>query len=406
MQELRAGVTSFLTCVYIVVVTPALLSATGAPSSAVMTSTIIVSFVGALGMGFYANAPFFLAPGLGMNAFFTYTMVVGMGIPLEIALGLVFWSGILLAALSLISFREKLVRLIPESIQWSVSGGIGFFIAFIGLKNGGVIVADPVTLVRMGGGAAHNTVFVLGLAATVSFLLRKNPLGFLPGIVVTTLLVATLGRWWGNGPPLVVYEGLIAIPDFSLFFCLDLLAFFREPYAYLLPLSTLFLIGLIDTLSSFVGVSRVGGLMGKSGKSIISSRKSFLVDAVTMGLSGICGTSPTTYLIESATGIQQGGRTGMAALTMGALLLPLLFFSPLLSMVPLAATAPTLVVTGALMAVSIGRIEWGRLDQAFPAFIVLTLTPLTFSISTGMLGGLAAYGFCRLFSKRQDTHKR
>ena len=399
LRELKAGITGFLTCVYIVVVTPSLLSATGAPPSAVMTSTIVVSLVGALGMGLYANAPFFLAPGLGMSVFFTYTMVVGMNIPLEMALGVVFWSGLILIFLSLFSFRERLVGLIPDSLQWAISGGIGIFIAFVGLKNAGIITAHQGTLVGLGEWTPRCMVFVLGLALGVRFFLRGSRLGFLPGILGTALLSASLGRWWGEGAPVVVYRGFFSPPDFSLFFCQDLMGVLQVPYAYLLPLSTLVLMILTDTLSSFVGVSRVGGLVSRSGRSIVNPGKSFLVDAVTTALAGLFGAPPVTYLIESSTGIQQGGRTGVTALTIGVLLLPLLFFSPLLSMIPPIATAPTLVLTGVLMSSSIGRISWDKFDHAFPAFLALVLTPLTFSISTGLLAGLAGYGICRLFRK-------
>ena len=398
-REIKAGVTGFLTCVYIVVVTPTLFSATGVPPEAVMTSTIVVSLIGALGMGLYANAPFFLAPGLGMSVFFVYTMVVGMEIPLEVALGVVFWSGLLLTILSLFSFREKLVRLIPHSIQWAVSAGIGIFIAFVGLRNAGVVTAHRSTLVGLGEWTAGCTVFVLGLGLGAWFLLRKSQMGFLPGILGTSLMAASLGRWWGEDAPVVVFRGFFAEPDFSLFFRLDFIDVLQVPYAYLIPLSTLFLMILTDTLSSFVGVSRVGGLVNRFGRSIVNPKKSFLVDAMTSTLAALAGMPPVTYLIESATGIQQGGRMGWTALTMGALLFPLLFFSPLLSMVPPIATAPTLVLTGVLMAGSIGQISWDEFDQAFPAFMVLILIPLTFSISTGMLGGLAAYGVCRLFKR-------
>ena len=390
--------TGFLTCVYIVVVTPALLAAASVPGPAAITSTIMVCLVGALGMGLYANAPFFLAPGLGMNVFFTYTMVEGMNIPLKAALGVVFWSGFLLIVLSFFSVREKLVRIIPDSIQWGMSAGIGIFITFVGLKNAGIVTAHQDTLVKLGDWTPHCTVFALGLVLGAIFLLRNSWMGFLPGILGTTLMSVTLGRWWG-GARLVTYQGFFSPPDFSLFFGLDLFYFVEHPFSCLIPLSTLFLMSLTDTLSSFVGVSRVGGLMNRSGRSLVNPRKSFMVDAVTTTLAGVFGVSPTTYLIESATGIQQGGRTGLTALTMGALLLPLLFFSPLLSMIPPLATAPTLVLTGVLMTRSIGRISWDQFDQAFPAFMAMILTPLTFSISTGLLGSLAAHGVCRLFRK-------
>ena len=392
-QEIKAGTTGFLTCVYIVVVTPNLFSATGAEPAAIMTATVLVSLFGALGMGLYANAPFFLAPGLGMNVFFTYTMVVGMNIPLETALGMVFLSGVLLIILSFFGIRERLVALIPDSIGWAVAGGIGIFIAFVGLKNVGMVTAHPSTLVGMGPWTPHCTVFVLGLIMGAIFLQRKSPLGFLPGILITTFLAATLGRWWGGDVPLVIYKGFFSAPDFSLFFQLDVLSVFRSIHIYWIPLLTLFLINLTDTLSSYVGVSRAGGLNRDE------PQKSFIVDAITTTFAGIFGTSPTTYLIESATGIEQGGRTGVTALTMGALLFPLLFFSPLLSMIPPLSTAPTLVLTGVLMASCIGQISWNRFEQAFPAFMVLVLTPLTFSISTGLWGGLLAYSVCRLFKK-------
>ncbi len=390
--EILAGIATFLTSAYIIVVNPSILSVTGAPFPALLTATVLVSMISTIGMGLYANNPLLLAPGMGINAFFSYTLVLGMNIPYETALGAVFWSGIIFIFISVFKVRELIVESIPLSLQRALSCGIGFFIAFIGLKNGGLITKNPETLVAMGKLDVTTLTFLAGFFITSIFVLRGTLGGMLLGVVCTTLMAIPIGRWWGEESQ-VIYQGFFATPDFSLFLKLDFLGSLK--FAYIPILFTLFFTDLFESLSTFVGVSQAGGLVDKKGRPL-RIKKSLLVDALGTTLSGLLGTSPATSYVESAVGVQQGGRTGLVSLTAGLLFLPFLFLSPLLSTVPAIATAPPLILAGVAMMNPIKSIEWDQMDEAIPAFLAIILMPLTFSIANGITYSFLAYTLCKL----------
>lgn len=390
--EVIAGITSFLACSYIIVVNPAVLSATGLSYSALLTATVLISMFSSLAMGLYANNPIVLAPGMGLNAFFAYSLVIGMKVPVPTALGAVFWSGVIFLLLSLFKVRELIIDSIPNSLQKAVACGIGFFIAFIGFKNAGMVVDSAPTLVSMGPINSITTTFFIGFALTCFFVLRNIKGGLLFGILLTTLLFVPMGRIYGTDV-MVSFKGIFALPDFSLFGELDFMGALK--WSLYPAIFSLVFTDLFDTLSTFVGVSQAGGLVDEEGRPI-RMKKSLLVDAVATTFSGIVGTSPTTSFIESAAGIQAGGRTGLTSVVAGLLFFPFLFLSPLLSMIPTQATAPALILVGVFMMVPVLKIKWDQLDEAIPAFLAMILIPLTFSISHGIIWGFLSYTLCKI----------
>ncbi len=394
--EILAGVSTFLATMYIIVVNPAILSQAGLPFSGVLTATVLLSFFCSLMMGLYARNPIVVAPGMGMNAFFTFTAVKGMGIRPEVALGAVFWAGVLFLLLSVFNIRSALVRAIPKPLRYAVSAGIGLFITLIGFENAHFIVANPATLVSV----ARLTdpiilTFVFGLLLTSVLVVRNVPGGIIIGIVLTTLAAWPVGRYWGDASAvnfgqktLVNYQGIFAAPDFSLLGKLDLwgsLSWSLWPVIFAFAFTDLF-----DSLSTFVGVAEAGDLQDESGNPRNLNR-SLLTDAVATTLAGLLGTSPGTAYIESAVGIAQGGRTGLTAIVAGCCFLPFLFLSPLLSVIPAIATSPALVLVGAFMMKPITRINWSQLDDAVPAFLALVLIPFSYSITQGLIWGFLSW---------------
>jgi adenine/guanine/hypoxanthine permease len=401
--EVLAGITTFLTAMYIIVVNPAVLAQGGVPFSAALTATVLVSFFGSCAMGFYARNPVLVAPGMGMNALFAFVMVHGGGMPWQTALGCVFWSGVIFALLALFNVRKLVVDAIPENLRHAVSCGIGLFITLIGLVNAKFIVGDPVTLVHS---AKLNPVlltFLAGLALTVWLVARRIKGALMIGIVLTTVLAIPIGRWWGDGSAygttstLVNWQGFVARPDFSGIGQLDLLGSLKLaywPFIFVMLFTSFF-----DALSTFMAVSDVGNLVDEDGNPR-HIRQSMMVDAFSALLSAPLGTSPANAFIESAAGISQGGRTGLVAVVAGLCFLPFLFLSPLLSLVPAIATAPALILVGVFMIESITRIEWQRFDEAVPAFVAMILIPLTYSITDGVAYGFLAYVLLKLATGR------
>ena len=332
--------------------------------------------------------PILIAPGMGINAFFTYSVVLGMKVPWEIALGAVFWSGIIFVILSVSNVRTQIIKAIPKQLRYGIAGGIGLFISVIGLKNAGFIVASPDTLIARGSLNPVTITFLAGLAIT-AILVAKNIRGALViGIGATTLLAIPLGRLWEHSPTLVSWHGFLSLPDFSLFFKLDLI---HSLYIGLWPALFAFLFTcMFDSLSTFVGIAEAGNLTDKNGEPH-NIRQSLIVDSLSTVFSGLAGTSPGTCYIESATGIEQGGRRGLTAITAGLLFLPFMFFSPLLSIVPAIATAPALVLVGVFMMKPVLNIHWTSYDDAIPAFLAFILIPLTSSITQGILWGFLSW---------------
>lgn len=395
--EILAGISTFLATMYIIVVNPSILSQAGLPFSGVVTATVLLSFFCSLMMGLYARNPIVVAPGMGLNAFFTFTAVKGMGIRPEVALGAVFWAGILFLILSVFNIRSAIVRIIPQPIRYAVSAGIGLFITLIGFENARFIVANPATLVSV----AHLTdpillTFVAGLLLTSVLVVRQVPGAIIIGIVLTTLAAWPIGRYWGDASAvnfgqktLVNIQGIWAAPDFSLIGKLDLagsLSWALWPVIFAFAFTDLF-----DSLSTFVGVAEAGNLHDPVTGQPRNLNQSLMTDAVSTALAGLLGTSPGTAYIESAVGIAQGGRSGLTAIVAGCCFLPFLFLSPLLSVIPAIATAPALVLVGAFMMKPVTRIEWGRLDDALPAFLALVLIPFSYSITQGLIWGFLSW---------------
>lgn len=390
-REALAGLTTFFTMAYIVVVNPAILSApgTGMPFSGVLTATVLLSFLMTLMMGAYARLPFAVAPGMGINAFFTYSLVLGMGVPWPAALGVVFWAGVLFVVISVTPLRVKLAEAIPDGLRTGAAAGIGLFLAFIGFKNAGVIVADPATMVRLGTLDRKAFLALAGGALTIALMRRKSPFAFLAGIFGVTSAA------WGMGL-IAVPAALLAPPDFSsVFLKLDVLGALKLS---LLPaIVSLLFTDLFDSISTFVGVAHATGLVDEKGKPL-RLKEGLVVDAFATLGAGLAGTSSGTAYIESAAGIEMGGRTGWTAFFCALAFLPCFFLAPVAGMVPAYATAPVLVIVGALMFRSVARIDFSRIEDAVPAFLTIALIPLTFSITQGILWGFvshaALYALC------------
>ncbi|MGA2507675.1 MAG: NCS2 family permease [Chitinispirillaceae bacterium] len=393
--EIIAGITTFLAAMYIIIVNPAILSAAGMPFSGVLTATVIVSALSSIAMGIYARNPILLAPGMGINAFFAYSVVTGMHVAWQTALGAVFWSGIIFLVLSIFNVRTLILKAIPQPLRLGIAGGIGLFISFIGFKNAGFIVANPATLLARGALNPITVTFVAGLAFT-SFLIAKRVKGaMIAGIILTTLMAIPIGRLWGDASAinfgtktLVTFKGLFSAPDFSVFLKLDLTGSLKLalwPVIFSLLFTVMF-----DGISTFVGVAEAGNLKDASGEPR-NIRESLIVDSSSSILSGIFGTSSATSYIESATGIEEGGRGGLTAVTAGLLFLPFMFFSPLLSIVPAIATSPVLVLVGVFMMKPVMKLQWDKFEDSIPAFIALILIPLTFSITQGIVWGFLSW---------------
>ncbi len=403
--EVVAGMTTFLATLYIVVVNPTIIAAAGLPFAAVVTATILVSAFSSIMMGLYAKNPIVVAPGMGINAFFTYTVVLGMKVEWPVALGAVFWSGIIFLLLSVFNVRTAIARAIPVQIRAAVAAGIGLFITFIGFNNAGFVVADPNTLVRFGGLNAVTGTFLIGLLVTALLVLRKMTGALILGILTTTLLAVPIGRWWGDSgaesgiSPPVVWNGLVSAPDFSLIFALDLvnsLSLAMVPVIFVMLFADLF-----DSLSTFIGVAEAADLKDANGEPR-HIKQSLITDAVSTTISGLFGTSAGTSFIESAAGIREGGRTGLTAVVAGLCFLPFMFFSPILSMIPPLATAPALVLVGVFMMSPVANIEWHRYDESIPAFLALVLIPLTYSITQGIVWGLISWTALKLLCGRYE----
>jgi AGZA family xanthine/uracil permease-like MFS transporter len=399
--EILAGLTTFLATAYIIVVNPSILSASGLPYNGVLTATCLVSFFSTLAMGIYAKNPIVLAPGMGLNAFFTFSVVKAMNIAPEVALGAVFWSGVVFFVMSIFNIRVLLTKAIPKNLRLSISCGIGLFITLIGLVNAGVIVKNPATIISSAGFSQQVWIFFAGLLIT-SFLFYKKVSGaLLLGILVTTLLSFSI-----EVPPLLSNDfsltNLISSPDFSLIGKLDIRNSFSLGLVHVI--FSLVFTDLFDSLSTFVAVSEAGDLVDENGDPR-NLKKSLLVDSLASLISGIFGTSSATSFIESAAGIEQGGRTGLVAVVCAFLFLPFLFLSPLLSILSPLTTSPALVFVGFLMMSSISKIEFDDISEGIPAFLSMILIPLSYSISQGIIWGFLSYTALKLITnKKEEIH--
>ena len=382
--ELIAGLTTFVTMAYIIFVNPDTLKATGMDQGALYMSTIIAAAVATLVMGLFANWPFALAPGMGLNAFFAFSLVLGMKLPWQTALGAVFISGILALLVTLTGLREIMIKAIPMSLKHAVSAGIGFFIMLIGLKNAGIIMANEATIISLGHIKTPGVLLaIIGLVITAALVARKVPGGMLIGIVITTILGIPFGVT--HLPSSVVAAPPSLAPTF---FKLDIMGALSLPM--ITVIFSMFFADLFDTIGTFVGVAGKAGLMDKEGN-LKGGNRALFADSIGTIIGALMGTSNTTTYVESAAGIAAGGRTGLTAVTTAVLFLLSAFLSPIALSIPGQATAPALIIVGVLMASPLLEIDLHDFTEAFPAIITAVMMPFTFSIATGLALGFVAY---------------
>ena len=394
--EVLAGVTTFLTMVYIVVVNPAIMGDAGMPVGAVAVATCLAAGFGCVLMGLVSNYPLALAPGMGLNAYFTYTVVKGMGVPWETALGCVFLSGLVFLLLTLVGLRQLIVQAIPRSLFAAVAGGIGLFIAFIGLKNAGVIVGNPATTFGLGDLTAPTAALSLaGLLLIAALQAWRVKGAMLIGILVT----ATAG--WALGlahiTPAAYSLGDLAATAFRL----DVPAALNLKGSLgvtLIEIVFVFLfVDMFDNIGTLVAVTKKAGLVEPDG-TIPRLNRILLADSVATMFGALAGTSTVTSYVESASGVAEGGRTGLTSVIVGVLFLCTLIVAPLAQAIPTAATAPALVLVGALMVGSLAEIDWSEPAIAIPAFLTVITIPLTYSIANGLAFGITSYAVLKLLT--------
>jgi AGZA family xanthine/uracil permease-like MFS transporter len=379
-REIVAGLTTFFTMAYIVVVNPSILSTsgTGIPFTGALTATVLVCFTMTMLMGLYAKLPFGVAPGMGLNAFFTYTIIIAGGVPWPVALGIVFWAGVLFLLVSATPLREHIALSIPSTLRAATAGGIGLLLTFIGLQNAGFVADNPATLVGVGPLDHRAVLALVGLLIAVRLSRDHNPLAYLASIFVVT--AAAWAGGWVTLPP-----QWLSPPDFSsVFFKLDVWGALRWSLAP--AIITVMMTDLFDSLSTFIGVSQASGLTDDRGQPR-NLRQGLLVDALATLGAGLFGSSAGTAYVESIAGIRMGGRTGMTAVVTALCFLPCLFIAPLAAAVPNYATAPVLILVGVAMFAVVRQVPFDRLEIAVPAFATMVLIPLTFSITQGILWG-------------------
>ena len=396
--EAIAGITTFFTMSYIVVVNPTILSTpgTGMAFSGVLTATVLICFVMTLLMGVYAKLPFAVAPGMGINAFFTFTIILTQRVWWQTALGIIFWAGVLFLIISVTPIRETIAKAIPAELRIATATGIGVFITFIGLKNAGFITSDPVTFVKLGTLGIQTTLAIIGLIVTVLLLIRRSAMAYLAGMFVVTLIALAAGQI--KAPPT-----LLSPPDFrTVFLKLDILGALKLS---LLPaIVGILFTDLFDSISTFIGVAHAADMLDENGNPR-NLRQGLIVDSFATLGAGLAGTSSGTAYIESIAGIDSGGRTGMTSVFTALCFLPCFFLAPLAGMVPVYATAPVLILVGASMFKSVSDIDFRKIEEGLPAFLTIILIPLTFSITQGILWGFISHvGLYLVVGRRKEIH--
>lgn len=382
--EVIAGVTTFMTMAYILAVNPGILSAAGMPAASVFTATALASAIATVLMAILANLPIALAPGMGLNAFFAFSVVLGMGYSWQLALTAVFCEGLVFILMSLFNIREAIVASIPANLKKAVSVGIGLFIAFIGLQNAGIVVNNDATLVSLGTVTKGPALLaIIGLLITGFLLARKVKGALLIGIIATALIgipfgVTKIPQGWS--PVSAPAAPLLFQFQFDKIFTLDFFVVFF----------TFLFVDIFDTIGTLVGVTTQAGLMDKNGK-IPRVKQALLADAVGTVAGAALGTSTVTSYIESASGVAEGGRTGLTALTTGGLFLVALFFAPLFLLIPSAATAPALIIVGLFMLTPVKDIDLSDFTESIPAFLTMIMMPLSYSIAEGLVFGILSY---------------
>ncbi len=391
-QEAIAGLTTFMTMAYIIFVNPMMLADAGMDHGAVFVATCLAASVGCLVMGLMANYPIALAPGMGLNAFFTYTVVGEMGYSWETALGAVFLSGICFLILSLVRIGEWIVNSIPMSLRIGIAAGIGLFLALIGLKSAGIVVANPATLVTLGDITAFPAVMaVLGFFLIIALVQR----GMKSAVMLSILIITGLGLIFGD----VQYNGIVSMPPSIMptFMKMDLSQVFEV--SMLSVVFAFLFVDLFDTSGTLVAVAQRGGFLDDKGR-LPRLNRALTADSLATIAGAVLGTSTTTSYVESTAGVSVGGRTGLTAVVVGLLFIAALFISPLAGMIPAYATAGTLLYVAILMMSGLMHVEWEDLTEAAPVVVVCILMPLTFSIATGIAFGMISYAAIKLMTGR------
>ncbi len=384
--EIIAGITTFLTMAYILAVNPSIfgaLATQGMPTDAVFTATALAAIVGCLVMSIYAKKPFGLAPGMGLNAFFVFTVCLGMGHSWQMALTAIFLEGILFILLTITNVRKLIVDAIPMNLKRAIGAGIGLYIAFIGLKSAGIIVSSDSTSVTLGPLSDNTSILaIIGLLLTSVLVILKVRGGMLLGILVTTIIGIPMGVTHFNGllstPPSI--SSIFCQFEWSQIFSWDMVAI----------VFTFLFIDMFDTIGTVVGVSVKSGMVDEKGN-VDGINKVLMADAVATVAGAMFGTSTTTTYIESASGVSEGGRTGLTSFTIAVCFAIALLFSPLFLAIPGAATGPVLFIVGVMMAAPVKEIDWEDYSEAIPAFVTMLLMPLAYSISDGIMLGMISY---------------
>lgn len=391
-KEVIAGITTFLTMAYIIVVNPSILQGTGMDFGAVFVATCLAAVIGTLIMGLWANYPIALAPGMGLNAFFSFTVVGSMGYSWQIALGAVFISGLLFFLLSIFRVREWIINSIPMSLRFGISAGIGFFLALIALKNAGIVIDHPATLVGLGDiKATESLLFFGGFLLICALSYRQVTGSVMIGIIAVTLAAMTLG--------MVEYQGFIAAPPSLTPTLLQLDIAGALDVAMISVIFAFLFVDLFDTSGTLIGAAQRGNLLDEDGK-LPRLGRALMSDSVATMSGAALGTSTTTSYIESTAGISAGGRTGLTAVVVAALFLACLLLSPIASIIPAYATAPALLYVAVLMTSGLKLIDWDDLTEAAPAVVTALMMPLTFSIANGIALGFITYALLKALSGR------
>ena len=381
--EIMAGITTFLTMAYILAVNPSILGTTGMDKGALFTTTVLVSAAATMLMGLYAKLPFALAPGMGLNAFFAFSICAIMGYSWQFALTAVFLEGLLFILLTITNLREKIVEVIPTTLKNSISVGIGIYIAFIGLSSAQVIVNHDSTLVKIGDLTQGSAlVCVIGLVLSAIMLIKNVKGALLIGIIVTTLIGIPFG--------VTNIDGVLSTPpSIEPIFCKFEWSQIFTGEMFVIVFTLLF-VDLFDTIGTVIGVTTRAGMIDEKGK-IPHLKQAFMVDAIATTGGALMGTSTVTTYVESASGVEEGGRSGLTAFVCGLCFLSAMFFAPLFLSIPSAATAPVLVLVGVMMMSSVVRIDFRDYTEAIPAFICIVMMPLCYSISDGIVLGMLSY---------------
>ncbi|MFJ7738502.1 NCS2 family permease [Lysinibacillus sp. NPDC097287] len=397
-REIIGGITTFLAMAYILAVNPGILEAAGMDKGAVFVATALAAAVGSLIMGIFAKFPIALAPGMGLNAFFAFTVVGAYGIPWETALTGVLFSGLIFIVLSLTGIRETVINAIPAQLKYAVSAGIGLFITFVGLQNAGIVVNDDATLVALGSFTGGTLLAVFGIFITVILLLKFRSIGIFVGMVITAIVGMIFGV---IAPPTAIVS---AIPSVESTFGVALEPI-RNDFSslinvkFLVVVLTFLFVDFFDTAGTLMAVATQAGLV-KDDKLPRASR-ALMADALATTIGSLFGTSTTTAYVESTSGVAAGARSGFSAVVTAILFLIALFFSPLLAVVTPAVTAPALVIVGVLMVSSLRLIEWDKFEIAVPAFFTVLMMPLGYSIATGIAIGFVFYPITMLLAGRK-----